>query len=205
MKKLVLLSLITLLFCSCFGQEIILLRHSKVALEQRGWMTAKKAATFREKYNNAPIYKFDKDTVLSKLPIKITDTIYVSTLPRSIATAILLYADSSEIVSTGLLNEFELQIVRLPLILPYKAWTAVSRTFWLMGLEKEGTESYKEARQRVRLIADMIEEKTATQQQLIFVTHGFVNRNIAKELKRRGWTITQNQGKKNLGATVLKK
>ena len=206
MKKLILVSFIIFGTSALLtGQEVVLIRHAEVSLEHQGWMSSKKAAKYRKAYDTAPVYQFDADTVLAKVPARITDTIYVSGLPRSIATGVKLFGESAQIVSLDVLNEFEMHVVWLPLYLPYKGWTGISRTLWLMGWEKKGTESYGEAKERVEFVCHFIEQKAAEQQQVILVTHGFINRNIAKELERRKWKITQNEGKKNLGATILKK
>lgn len=205
---------IKLLFTILFGvfillnvnaQEVILIRHAAVEMHPHGWMGAKKAAKYKAAYDTSPVHQFAPDTVLAKVPRQITDTVYVSGLPRSIATGIKLYGNSASIVSTETLNEYEMHMIWLPLVLPYKGWTSLSRIMWLMGLEKPGTESYREAKERTRNIADFIEKKAKSEKQVIFVTHGFLNRNLAKELKKRGWIITTNNGKKNLGATILKK
>lgn len=74
-----------------------------------------------------------------------------------------------------------------------------------MGLEKPGTESFQEARERVDAVCSFIEQKAEQNEQAIFVTHGFINRNIARELQKRGWRVIQNNGKENLGATILRK
>jgi len=175
-----------------------------VNLDHSGWMNSKKAANFRESYDTAPVHQFNTDTVLAKIPTRITDTIYVSGLSRSIATGLKLFGDSANVVSLDILNEFEMHVVWLPAYLPYKGWTSISRGLWLLGLEKQGTESYGEAKERVKMVADFIEQKAAKQKQVIFVTHGFLNRNLAKELEKRDWVIIQNEGRENLGATVLK-
>jgi len=186
-------------------QEVILVRHAKVYLETNGWMGHKKAAQLRKSYDSAPIYPFSTDSVLNKLPARKTDTIYVSILDRSIGTGWQLFGDSAVVLSTPFLNEFELEIVKLPLLLPYKGWTAISRLSWALGGRNNGKETHREAKERVKQIADFIEDKTNKNEQVIFVTHGFLNRNIARELKRRDWQITKNEGKENLGATVLTK
>jgi len=187
------------------AQEVILIRHASVKLERHGWMGAQKASKMRDAYDTAPISQFDPDTVLNKVPQRITDTVYVSGLSRSIATGLKLFGDSATIVSLQELNEFEMHMVWLPLYLPFKAWTSISRTMWLMGLEKPETESFQEARGRVNMVCSFIERKAEQNKQVILVTHGFINRNISKELEKRGWQVIQNNGKKNLGATVLRK
>lgn len=187
------------------AQEVVLIRHAAVQHEHDGWIGSKKAKQYRASYDTSPIHQFNPDTVLAKIPERITDTIFVSGLPRSIATGLKLFGDSAQVVSLQMLNEFEMHVAWLPLIMPYKAWTSFSRALWLMGWEKRGTESYAEAKDRVDAVADFIEKKAEEDEQVILVTHGFINRNIAKELERRKWHILQNEGKKNLGATVLQK
>lgn len=187
------------------AQEVILIRHAAVKLERSGWMGPKKAASIRDAYNSAPINQFDVNEVLSKVPKRITDTVYVSGLSRSLATGLKLYGDSATVVSLQELNEFDMQMVWFPLYFPYKVWTTISRTLWLMGLEEPGTESFQEARDRVNDVCTFIERKAQQNKQVILVTHGFINRNIAKELEKRGWMVMQDNGKKNLGATILKK
>jgi hypothetical protein len=200
-------ALILIILCSSqlFGQEVILIRHAEVYLNHSGWMNSKKAAEYREAYDTAPIHQFNPEKVLAQIPKRITDTIYVSGLPRSIGTGIKLFGSTANIVSLDVLNEFEMHMVWLPLYLPYKGWTGISRSMWLLGTERKGTESYREAKKRVSMAADFIEEKSTTQKQVIMVTHGFFNRNLAKELKKRDWEIIRNEGKENLGSTILKK
>ena len=194
-----------ILSCQVVGQEVILIRHAKVYLEKDGWMGPKKAAKYREMYDTAPIHQFLPDTVLSKLPKRTADTVYVSGLARSIATGWKLYGDSVNLVSLELLNEFELHVIWLPLILPFKGWTAVSRGLWMIGIKRPGAESFKDGKKRAKQAVDFIEYKSNQNRQVILVTHGFLNRTIRKEMKKRGWKIIKNEGHKNLGATILQK
>jgi len=191
--------------CHLFGQEVILIRHAKVYLEKEGWMGPKKASKYREMYDTAPIHQFLPDTVLASLPERTTDTVYISGLARSIATGWKLYGDSVNLVSMDLLNEFELHVIRLPLILPFKGWTAISRGLWMIGIKRPGAESFKDGKKRAKQVVNFIEEKTNHNHQIILVTHGFLNRTIRKEMKKRGWKTIKNEGQKNLGATILKK
>lgn len=188
-----------------FCQEIILIRHAKVNLDTKGWMGYGKVVQLNEQYNIAPISKFEAKQVLAELPPIKTDTVYVSNLNRSIVTGWTLFGDSAVVLSSGFLDEFELNIVHLPLRLPYKGWTSVSRALWLLGLNQKNNESFKEAKSRVLKIADFIEDRLNYNEQVVMVTHGFLNRYVARELKKRGWMDIQDHGSKNLGATVLQK
>ncbi len=190
---------------STSGQEVVLIRHAAVDMKVKGWMNSPKAAKYRMSYDVSPINKFVSSEVLIHLPDLNSDTIYTSALFRSKETALGIFGNSAFYVSLPLLNEYELHVVKWPLLLPYKGWTSVSRIMWLLGLNQKGVESYKQAQQRTLRVVDFIEQKGQCNQQIVLVTHGFLNRNIAKELERRGWRRTQNNGKNNLGATVLKK
>ncbi|GAF03017.1 phosphoglycerate mutase family protein [Saccharicrinis fermentans] len=207
MNPVYLLSL--LLFFCCWskmdGQEVVLIRHAKVNMDAKGWIRARKAAEYREKYDVSPIHSFSATAVKKQLPVIISDTVYTSALARTQETAYLLWGDSVIYVALPLLNEYQLHVIRWPLWLPYKGWTSISRALWLMGLKKEGVESYSEAKERTLKVVDFIEHKSEGNPQVVLVTHGFLNRNIAKELEKRGWLRTLNKGKVNLGATVFKK
>ncbi len=204
MKQVFFLSLLLFYLTNLMGQEIVLIRHAKVDMEAKGWMRAKRAAEYRMNYDVSPINDFIPSEVLLQLPTISSDTVYTSVLYRSKETAFRLLGDSVTFVSMPLLNEYELHIVRWPLLLPYKGWTIISRTLWLFGLKKDGVESYRMAKERTQKAVNFITQKSVHSQQVILVTHGFLNRNIAKELERRGWARTLNNGKANLGATVLK-
>ena len=158
------------------------------------------------RFGNHEEYKgFNADTVLNKLPKRTTDTIYTSRLFRSMGTAGELFEDSVIYLSSSLFNEFELSIIRLPLLLPFKAWTSVSRTTWLLGRKGKNTESYHDAKQRVKKCVLFLEEKAGENKQVILVSHGFLNRSIKNQLVKKGWKVTYDQGLKNLGATILRK
>ncbi len=189
----------------CFAQEIILIRHAQVDMHVSGIMGPKKAMGFVQAYDTANIVNFNADTVLAKLPPISSKTIYTSTLYRSMATAAKLFGDSVQYISSPLFNEFGLSVVRLPLVLPFKAWSTFSRVSWLMGRKRNNAESYKEAKQRVQKCVLFLEQKSETENQVVLVSHGFLNRNIKNQLVKRGWKLRKDHGLKNLGAFVLEK
>lgn len=187
------------------AQEIILIRHAKVNLNTKGWMGHRKAAQYREAYDTAPVYSFNPDSVLSTLPFRESDTVFVSCLPRSIHTGTSLFADSAAIVSLALFNEFELHIVKWPVVVPYKVWTAVSRALWIFGKRREGFESYKSGKERAGKAVSYLEKQASHDDQVILVAHGYLIHTMTREFKKRGWNVVQNNGKNNLGATILQK
>ena len=72
-----------------------------------------------------------------------------------------------------------------------------------MGRKSESKEIHKEAKQRVKNAVLLLEEKAKLNKQVIFVSHGYINRNIKNLLVKRGWKVKHNHGKENLGAFVL--
>ena len=203
--KTILLIICAIAFETASCQEVILIRHAKVFTEASGLMGYKKATCLHSLYNTNPIYPFNADRVLSDLPARTTDTVYVSSLTRSVSTGWMLFGDSAVILSSPFFDEFDLHIIRLPVVLPYKLWTGISRTLWLLGANKKNKESYNEAKKRAKHIADFIEQRLQYNNQVILITHGFLNRAIAKELQKRHWEKIIDNGGKNLGATILKK
>ena len=195
--------LFTIISLQTHGKEIILIRHAKVNIGSNGWMFPRKAIQLRTAYDTASIHQFPLDSIINSLPVRTCDTIYTSNLSRSISTAYLLFGDSVNYFSTSLFNEFQLKILRLPLVLPFKAWTSLSRFGWFLGIKRDNSENISDARKRTKIAVDFIENKSNYSDQIILVTHGFLNRNLKKELKKRGWELIRNDGHKNLGANRL--
>lgn len=72
-------------------------------------------------------------------------------------------------------------------------WGVISRVFWRLG-HAGGMESFASARQRAIIASDRLEQAAESQEQVILFGHGWFNRMIVGELKRRGWRLTQQSG-----------
>lgn len=186
-------------------QTIVLIRHAKVEMNPGSLMNASRAMEYLSAYDRLPIESFEPNTVLVKLPKPLPDTIYTSTLYRSKETARRLFGDSASYVHRAIFDEFDLRIVRLPLLLPLRAWTVISRFAWVTGLMQRDVETHKEAMVRIAKNCDWLEERTAADGYVLMVTHGFLNHSLKRELKRRGWTVEYTEGHGNLGVQKLVK
>lgn len=187
------------------AQEIILIRHARVNIDAKGWMGPKRAEICRSSYDTAQIAEFNPDPVLSLIGKRLTDTVYTSCLPRAIATAGKLFGDSASCIPDSLFNEFGLPIARLPLILPFRGWTSISRAAWLVKHSSRDGESFPLAKKRVDEAVSFIEEKAAQTGQVIVVGHGFFNHSLKNHLKKEGWKKVYDKGEKNLGMIILRK
>ncbi|RXQ88123.1 histidine phosphatase family protein [Ancylomarina salipaludis] len=185
--------------------QIYLIRHAKPNLKKRFFCSADQAQNYLDNYNSAPVCELPSAYVSIEL-IK-PHQIYCSSLPRSQETALRLFGNSYPIVSDSVFREFELKIVNAQSIikLPLDLWKGVSRMSWFLGFNHRGIESLKKAKERVVFSADNLEKLANQEETAILVGHGMINASIAKELKRRGWTIVQKKGHLNLGATILQK
>jgi len=185
--------------------QIYLIRHAKPNLKKRFFCSAQQAQSYLENYNRAPVHALLSGYVCVALTKP--HQIYCSSLPRSQETALSLFGNSYSIVSDSIFREFELKIVDANSIikLPLDLWKGVSRMSWFLGFNHRGIESFKKAKERVVFSADNLEKLANQEETAILVGHGMINASIAKELKRRGWTIVQKKGHLNLGATILQK
>ncbi|MCW0484606.1 histidine phosphatase family protein [Gaoshiqia sediminis] len=182
-------------------REIYLIRHAPVAMEKPVLCSSHKAAHLLELYNELPIVTFDPAPVRLLLPDKQL-TILTSTLPRAKQTAqILLPSDSLR--SNPLFNEYRLGMISVPvLLLPYPAWTGLSRFFWLTYLNNKG-EGRIESRKRMKQAVDFLEKQSLQHERIVLVAHGYLIAEMRRELKKRGWNAEINGGNKNLAVSKL--
>ncbi len=184
--------------------EIYLIRHARVNQEKPLLCTSARAAELLEEYDKLPIHDFDPQPVKAVMGDTI-HTVYTSTLPRSIETAVILFPETDTLHSSPLFNEYDLSMISVPLVpLPYVVWTTLSRFFWNIALNNQG-ESRVEARRRMRQATDQLENYALKNRRIVLVAHGYLIAEMKRELKRRGWKLEFNQGHKNLAVTKLTK
>ncbi|RZT91089.1 broad specificity phosphatase PhoE [Ancylomarina subtilis] len=185
--------------------QIYLIRHAKPNLKKKFFCSADQAQNYLENYNRAPVCEFPSGYV--NIALTKPHQIYCSSLPRSQETALSLFGNSYPVVSDSVFREFELKIVNASSIIkiPLDLWKGISRISWVLGFNHQGIESFKKAKERVVFSTDNLEKLANQEETAILVGHGMINAAIAKELKRRGWTIVQKKGHLNLGATILQK
>ena len=74
-----------------------------------------------------------------------------------------------------------------------KTWNKIARVVWLMG-HHDGDEHVREARKRAGKAADMLIEAAADGRDVVLAAHGWFNRMVRPELKKRGWACVHDGG-----------
>jgi broad specificity phosphatase PhoE len=73
---------------------------------------------------------------------------------------------------------------------------------WVCGFSKNG-ESFKDAKLRSKLAADILEQTANDTRSVLHVGHGIMNHLLIKELRRRKWLVKGHTGEKYWSYTVL--
>ncbi len=182
-------------------QQIILLRHGQPQISKKGWINRIEAINYAIAYDTVGVMPFDKRPFTGSSELH---TVFTSELPRSMHSAYLLFGDDIEYRHLARFNEFERKIFKFAnLKMPLGFWSGMSRILWLMGFNDRGIESYRAARYRAFYNALFLEDEVDRSSRALLVAHGFMNRYIAKHLKRRGWNMVNIKGKEYWGAYVL--
>lgn len=115
-----------------------------------------------------------------------------SDLIRSIDSAYLCVNRSPDLTSKEL-REMDIPRYKFPFRFKAYTWLIVSRIFWMLGCNGK-IESFKVAKMRARNATKLLQGLAAQHQQVAFFGHGLLNRYIAKELIKCGWS-SSSQGK----------
>ena len=182
--------------------QIMLIRHGEPALKKKGWVKRSQAIDFTYSYDTVGIY------TPSFIPAKVSpndvDIVQTSSINRARHTATLIFGDKMNYAPDSLFREFERKIFGFPnMKLPLKFWLGTSRVLWIMGMNKKGIESFHKAKSRSRLATDRLEELAEHDKKVILVAHGFLNRHLVKNLKKRGWSVVRNGGNVYLATWLL--
>ncbi len=185
--------------------QIYLIRHAKPNIHKPFFSNSNRTQNYVNEYNSVDIQPLNENTICLQLSKE--HIIQCSPLHRAQETAKDIFMNNYSFETDSVYREFETRIIRAPdfIILPTSVWQAISRLAWMLGGNKKGIESHKQALHRASLAASKLIAKTKKEETTILVAHGMLNRAIKKYLHKKGWTVIQNKGKKNLGATILVK
>ena len=124
--------------------------------------------------------------------MKDADIVLSSTLPRAFQTAERA-APGHDIIQHEMFVEANLPPPLIPGVkyLP-KTWNILARAAWMSGHTLDG-ESQKLARIRAALAAERLHEESA-KGKVYLAAHGWFNRMLRPELKKRGWTCVYDGG-----------
>lgn len=172
---------------------IFLSRHGKSALSRTVWLSAKGYEQWWQTYDQVGLDPSRQPTDRFLEFAGRADVILSSTLKRSQDTAAQA-ALGRDVIADKIFVEAPLPPPQLPRwfkLMP-RIWGAVARIHWMLG-GGQG-ESASDARERASLAADSLLAYARQGQTVMLVAHGWFNRMIGQELKRRGWTCTDDGG-----------
>ena len=116
---------------------------------------------------------------------------FVSSDIRRAVESALLVADGRNVIASPLLRELSLDPPRLRWIrLPMVGWALMYGMLWLKRAILRHPHVSRDEEQRARDAADWLVELSQTQGDVIALTHASFRSLVAKELVRRGWTLT---------------
>lgn len=178
-----------------FAGRIHLARHGKPNLSRRPWITRHGYRAWWAEYGKVDL-RADQSP-----PDRLQDLaneaalVIASPIPRALRTAEMLVP--KEAIEVDKL--FEEAPLPAPFILPYlrtpaPIWAFLSRVSWLLGYT-DGGESRYEAERRAHQAADRLIQLAADLRgDILLCGHGWFNYMTGKELKRRGWRVTEGGG-----------
>ena len=172
--------------------EIVLLRHGKPELELKGILNASEIKQLVVSYAQSGIQDSPPETLT-----KCFNDYYVvcSDLERSIHSAKKLGFKqihlSDDLFKETDIPHFDQSFIKMPIM----GWLMLLRIMWLFGFKKNG-ESFSQAKSRAKHAANKLIALAYTNEQVILVGHGLMNRLIAKQLILNNWQGPTSPGKK---------
>jgi broad specificity phosphatase PhoE len=172
-----------------YGMHITLMRHGKPILASRRWRAPCDMGEWIAQYDRAEADSAGIPAA-SLAAARSCTHIFASTLPRARFSAEALgYAAPrlDALFCEAALPSSSWRFPRLPPAL----WAALLRIAWLLGYAR-GAATLAAETLRARQAANCL-VAAAAEGPVLLVGHGIMNRLIARELRRSGWTSTNRQ------------
>jgi broad specificity phosphatase PhoE len=183
--------------------QIILIRHGNPEINRNGWFSYKAARNYIIAYDTVGVKPIVKPPVVLETGEEVK--IFSSSLFRAFDTALKVFGDDVSITVDSAFIEFQREITPLPLILPIKGWTGISRFFWMIGLHSSDIPSLRSEKSRAVFDSELLENAAIDNTRVVLVAHGFLNKYIIRNLKKNGWDHSYNGGNDYLAVQVLTK
>ncbi|PRY11960.1 broad specificity phosphatase PhoE [Pontibacter ummariensis] len=186
-------------------RQIALIRHGEPDLEKTGKFSWDEARQFLNDYDSVGIVSPDVPFLKLDNPEEVS--IFCSSINRARATAQYLFGNKASMTVSPEFREFETTLGRygLKVRMPIKFWTAAARVKWILGIDRQGIESFADAKDRARKAAQTLADATEENPKAVLVAHGFLNRYIKDNLEEMGWRVVRDGGHGYLATTILVK
>lgn len=165
--------------------EIILVRHGRPNFNANNIVSAAGFSQWVRYYNKSNICC---ESIPPKSLADKTKKFFVvsSDLNRAIHSAVLCVDKSPDLILKEL-REMDIPRFKFPLKLKANNWLIISRLLWFFNVNAQA-ESFKQAKLRAKLAASKLVELTKNHDEIVVFSHGLINKYLAKELIKLGWS-----------------
>ena len=186
-------------------RQIALIRHGEPDLQKAGKFSFQDAKQFAVDYDNVGIVEPDDSFFKIRNPDDVT--VFASSITRAKATAQYIFGADSQMIDSPIFREFETAMGKHSpnLRMPIKFWTTAARIKWMIGIDRQGAESFADARRRAQEAAQVLVNASEDKSKVALVAHGLLNRYIKENLEDMGWHVVRDGGSGYLGTTMLVK
>ncbi|MFD1185845.1 histidine phosphatase family protein [Pontibacter rugosus] len=186
-------------------RQIALVRHGEPALLKTGKFSYNQARQFVQDYDSVGIVVPDTPFLKVENPDDIA--VFASSINRAKATAQYIFGADREMTVSPAFREFETSMGKHSpnMSMSINFWTTTARIKWMLGIDRQGAESFADARKRARKAAQVLAKATDEKPEVVLVAHGLLNRYIEQNLKDMGWYVVQDGGSGYLSTTILAK
>lgn len=174
--------------------KVVIIRHAEVDLVWSKRSTSEEFDAECRMYDEAAIKKNDYE-----IPQMEFQKIYISALPRTRATAELLFPERKFTV-TKLINEVPLgSSFDTKKKMPLWVWNVSGRLQWFLNSSRQAERKSETRKRARRFIRTLIKENV----DCAIVTHGFFMHTLIKEMKKCGFKVDNNHSKFKNGECVI--
>lgn len=174
--------------------KVYIVRHGRVDFRWRSWCNSEEFDSDGQEYDRSPLTN-DKYSI----PGLVDGKIYISTLPRTKDTALMLFGQKEFIVSE-LIHEVPLRSgFDTKLKLPRLFWYVLGRLQWYMNNSRQ-PETRKYSLERAGRFIELIcnDDIDCT-----VVTHGFFMHTLLSEMKKAGFSVPKTHAKYRNGECIV--
>ncbi|OEH92682.1 histidine phosphatase family protein [Bacillus solimangrovi] len=184
--------------------QISLIRHGKSKCIDNERMTSNEFQDWIKKYDSSGVFEETAYPSKTQSIVGSAQIIITSDLTRSIESAKLLNSNI-QVHSNSLFRETELPIpnnkywdIKLSPVI----WATLLRCLWFSGYSSN-CESLSSAKNRATKATQLLIKYANEHSSVVLVGHGFLNKLIAKELKKMGWQSTNRTSYKHWSCSAF--
>jgi broad specificity phosphatase PhoE len=185
--------------------RIIIVRHGRPVLNRNegprlDWRAYR---DWWSRYEQSPLADDQKcpDALIAE--VRDDAVVFSSVRPRAMQTADAL-AGGRMVTRDPTFNEAPLPPPRWGAKYLPKTWNKIARVAWLMG-HHDGDEHVRDARSRASKAADVLVSTAMKGPDVVLAAHGWFNRMLRPQLRRRGWSCVHDGGDKYWSYRIYEK